>query len=127
MIKQSALRFVLILVLLGIPLMALGIWWGIFISSLVAAFMLSDLTWRQALLWGAIAGGGSWLIWSICVYFGGGQIITHRIAELFQVPTILLFIFTLLIGSLLGATGGLAGSFDISAFKMADKDADETN
>lgn len=110
-IKESDIKFGVITLLFGLPLMGLGLWWGLILAACLAAWVSGPLTRVRALATGFAWGFTVWFGWSILAYFDGGAIITSRISGIFNLHPIVLLLVTGIIGGLLGSLGGVVGSF----------------
>jgi len=61
-------------------------------------------------LLGVYTAGALWLTGSIYFYLRGSQIITHRVADIFDVGTpLLLILFTAIIAAFAGGVAGMTG------------------
>ena len=107
---KSNLRLAMMIILFGVPFMALGVWWGLFPSALLAVLILKKTDRRQSFISGFIIGMAIWLVWSFTAYFSGGQIISPRVGEVFGVHFIILFFISSIIGGLLSGLGALSGT-----------------
>lgn len=104
-------QFIVITILFSLPLMGLGLWWGVLLSTLVAALFTKIPASGRLVLLGFICGFLVWFLWSMIGYLDGGQIISQRIGGLFGLHPILLLVVAGMIGGILGLVGALAGSF----------------
>lgn len=110
--KKLVIHFVLVIAL-GYVFMSLGLWWGVCPSAFLATLFISGVNMRQYILSGTGAGFLLWLIWSAWLSYDGGQQITERIADLFNISSPLLLVFGGILGALLGGFGALAGTIRI--------------
>lgn len=95
-------------------------WWTCAIVSLVFCYYFSHpkRNTAQRAFWSGFAGIGiGWLLYSLYIHFTTNGILTGKVAEMIQVPSIwLLIAATALIGALVGGVAGITGFWIKKAF-----------
>ncbi|MDX1684166.1 MAG: hypothetical protein R3275_02960 [Saprospiraceae bacterium] len=121
---RNELRLVLMITLIGIPLMSLGVWWGVFLAAMISSLLVRIGNWSRVLFIGSITGFLIWLIWSAVLYFDGGLIISQRIGELFHLHPMLLLLFSGILGGILSGLGAVSGDILLKT-KESDQGSEE--
>lgn len=119
--NKENLRLSLIIALFGLPLMGLGIWWGLFPAALLASLLLRVKDRKEAAITGVATGAFIWFMWSIIAYFDGGQIIAQRFSGVFGAHWIILFLAASIIGGLMSMLGAVAGTIDLQMFRRKEE------
>jgi hypothetical protein len=86
-------------------------WW----CMVIVAFAISMLLGKnagQVFFAGFFACGTGWLAMAIYIHFTGGDLMTHRVAELFSLPgNAILYAVTFLVPAIVGGIAALSGFF----------------
>jgi hypothetical protein len=94
----------------GYILTSFGLWWGVLPAAILASVIIDLKKIKKHLLIGFFAGFALWLIWSLLLFNDGGDIISNRISQLFELSITQLLIAGSLLGGVLGALGSLIGT-----------------
>lgn len=85
-------------------------WWIVSIAAGVVAFFYNQTLWRSFLN-GFLGIALLWLVWSVYIYFSGGDILANRLADLLSLPVGWFSLFiTAFVGGIVGGFGALTTS-----------------